>query len=174
MHSGIGGMVRLEELDSGRINHALFMFADCTNGRFVYPGAGASVSCTDTSDASGAFPIGTRFQLDLTPAQIASIKESSGASIANWKKTFLVALAEYGAYVGDGGGGSWGLHIESGSSYTSFGVSDKWVPLAIANNWNPYNGLYYGNLKEGALPDGSLWTSHLRVIDPCVTQNNCL
>ena len=46
-----------------------------------------------------------------------------------WQKTILRAMARYGLYVGDTGGGGWGIQFESGSSFTSFGQPDPWVRL---------------------------------------------
>ena len=39
-----------------------------------------------------------------------------------WKKTILRALATYGAYIGDTGGGGFNFQFQSGSTYTSFGA----------------------------------------------------
>jgi hypothetical protein len=79
-----------------------------------------------------------------------------------------VAAARYGMYVGDTGGGSWGIRLESGSSYTSFGRPDPLVAFAQANAWVPYQNTWIGHLH-----DGIDWHNRLRVIHPCVTQRTC-
>ncbi len=170
MMSGMAGMIRAQEMTAGKINHAIFMTANCSNGSYVYPAFHGTGTCSDTSNAP---PLGTRFQLNLTPTQIDSIKEN-GVAIPAWKKTILKAMAEYGAIFGDGTGGSWGLSIQSDRTYTSFGKPALMHQFAQANNWyQSSDGLRAGLIKGGTLPDGSLWTSHLRVIDPCVSQKSC-
>ena len=67
--------------------------------------------------------MGQHFFLEMTDAQIEAL------SVPSWQKTILRAMARYGLYVGDTGGGGWGIQFESGSSFTSFGQPDPWVRL---------------------------------------------
>jgi hypothetical protein len=118
------GIIRPQEIAAGRIDHALFMVVKCTNGTAVAP-AGPDVGRTCASMGlpnSGAPAMGQHFFLDMSTAEI----EALGAPA--WQKTVLRAMAEYGLYVGDTGGGF--LKLESGSSYTSFGQADPWVGVA--------------------------------------------
>ena len=67
--------------------------------------------------------MGQHFFLEMTDAEIEAL------SVPAWQKTILRAMARYGLYVGDTGGGGWGVQFESGSSFTSFGQADPWVAL---------------------------------------------
>jgi hypothetical protein len=155
-----GGVIRAQELAAGRIDHALFMVIKCGSGGKVYPAGGVGARCADTTNAP---PMGTRFQLTLTPAQIDAL------SVPAWKKTILRAMAEYGMYFGDTGGSGVGLQFESGATYTSFGYEDAMVTYArqvgIPRN---SDGKYAFNIR-----DGVDWQRHLRVVAPCETQGTC-
>ena len=71
-------------------------------------------------------------------------------------------MAHYGMYVGDTGGGGWGIQFESGSSYTSFGQPDPWVGLAAKLGAEEVkdNGRTLGIWDLGGAVD---WASKLRV-----------
>ncbi|MDQ3890559.1 MAG: LamG domain-containing protein [Actinomycetota bacterium] len=162
-YGNLAGIVRAAELAAGHIDHALFLVVKCTSGRVVYPAGGTGRTCDEIGQSTtDAPPMGARFQLAMTPEQI------DGLSVPQWKKTILRAMATYGMYVGDTGGGSWGIQMESGSTFTSFGVQDPLVAFAQANGWTPYNGRWVGNLS-----DGVDWSRYLRVVDPCVTAWTC-
>jgi hypothetical protein len=165
--SGFGslaGIVRGQELAAGEIRHALFMVVKCTNGEAVWPASGgAGTRCSDMglSDAD-APPMGTRFQLAMSDGEIAAL------GVPGWKQTLLRAMAHYGMYVGDTGGGSWGVQMESGSSYTSFGQEDPLVTFARRHGVPTYKGKYVLNLS-----DGVEWQQRLRVVDPCEGRGAC-
>jgi hypothetical protein len=119
------GIIRPEELAAGQIDHALFMVVKCTNGTSVWPAgssAGRSCSSMGLSDVN-APAMGQHFYLDMTDAEIDALPQPA------WQKTILRAMAHYGLYVGDTGGGC--LKIESASSYTSFGQADPWTQVAV-------------------------------------------
>jgi hypothetical protein len=118
------GIIRPQELAAGKIDHALFMVVKCTNGTSVAPaGPDTGRSCASIGlPNAGAPAMGQHFFLDMSAAEI----EALGAPA--WQKTVLRAMAEYGLYVGDTGGGF--LKLESGASYTSFGQADPWVGVA--------------------------------------------
>jgi hypothetical protein len=105
--------------------------------------------------------LGQHFYLDMTHAQIAAL------GVPQWKQTILTAMADYGMFVGDTGGDSWRLKIESGSSYTSFGYSDPWVTLGQAMGVPRYNGDYVFEL------DGGVDWTRLVAVDPCVSNGTC-
>jgi hypothetical protein len=118
------GIIRPQELAAEEIDHALFMVVKCTNGTSVAP-AGADVGRTCSSMGlpnTGAPAMGQHFFLDMSAAEIEAL------GVPAWQKTVLRAMAEYGLYVGDTGGGF--LKLESGSSYTSLGQADPWVGVA--------------------------------------------
>lgn len=158
------GIIRAGELRAGRINHALFMVARCDAGRWVYPATKGGSSCRQAGiDPAGAPPMGARFQLAMSPAEINALP------VPRWKKTILRAMARYGMYVGDTGGGSWGVQLESGSSHTSFGLTDPFVAFARANGWRRSgDGRYTGYLRSDVD-----WGRYLRVVDPCVARRSC-
>lgn len=154
------GMIRAQELKAGRIDHALFMTVDCDGGNFVWPATQASGrTCADKTNAP---PLGTRFQLNM------SVTEINALAVPAWKKTILRAMAEYGTYMGDVGGRTWGLMFESGSSYTSFGVEDPIETFGRQNGVTMWKGDYVFDLKTGVD-----YANRLRVIEPCVAQGTC-
>jgi len=159
------GLLRVEELEAGEINHALFMTVHCDAGGYVYPATKGGRSCASiglpTTDAP---PEGTRFQLAM------SREEINALSVPSWKKTILRAMARYGMFVGDTTGGAWGIQVESGEVYKSFGQEDKWRTFAkqVGAPYYAPDDVYVLNLK-----DGVDWASKLRVVAPCVSQGTC-
>ena len=113
---------------------------------------------------SNAPALGQHFYLDMSDAEI------TGLPIPAWKKTILRAMARYGMFVGDTGSDylGWTISLQSGSSYTSFGLGDPWENLARRYGISPSSGKYYFDLK-----DTVNWESRLRVANPCVSQQSC-
>jgi hypothetical protein len=112
---------------------------------------------------ANAPPMGSRFQLAMSDDQIAALP------VPPWKKAILTAMAHYGMYFGDTGGGAWGLQTESPATYTSFGQPDPIMTWAkTAPGVTMWNGNWVLNLK-----DGVDWARYLRVVDPCVAQGTC-
>ncbi|HWH10009.1 MAG TPA: hypothetical protein VG165_02695 [Solirubrobacteraceae bacterium] len=157
------GVVRLEELQAGAINHALFMYASCDSGTFVYPASKSGASCSSIGQSNtNAPPMGTRLQLNMTDAQISAL------AVPAWKKTILTAMAHYGLIMGDTGS-SWGIKEESGRVYTAYGAPDQWAAWAQTQpGVTSWNGISYFDLAGGVD-----WQSKLRVIAPCVSQATC-
>jgi len=163
MFGRLAGIIRAPELEVGEINHALYMVASCDSGEFVYPAMKTGRSCSSIGRSNqDAPPLGSRFQLDMSDAQIAAL------AVPAWKKTVLRAMAHYGLYMGDTGSGSWAIQAESGSSYTSFGYEDPLVTFARDQDVPAWNGR-----RVFDMADGVDWQRHLRLIDPCVTQRTC-
>lgn len=161
--SGFGnlaGIIRAQELAAGEIRHALFMVVKCSSGGKVYPVTGGAGSACD--DRSGAPPMGSRFQLDMSDAEIAVLP------VPGWKKTILRAMARYGMYMGDTGSGGWGIQMESGATYTSFGYEDPLVTFARSVGAPRFDGNFVLNIR-----DGVDWGARLRVVDPCVSDGGC-
>lgn len=159
----LGGIIRAQELQAGRIDHALFMMVGCTHSGHVYPAGGNSDICADQANAPRT---GERFQLAMSADEIQAL------AVPEWKKTILRALATYGAYVGDTGGNeAFTFQFESGSTYTSFGVADPLAAFAATNQGpdvKSVDGKWYFDLGSGVD-----WAGRLRVVDPCVTQETC-
>jgi len=159
-HFGLlAGIIRAPELEAGRIDHALVMVTDCTNG-FVPPASGGGLLC---SGQPGAPDAGMRFQLAMSDAQIDEL------GLPAWKKAILRAMADYGAYVEDTSGvRGWGVELESGSTYTSFGRPDQLVSVARQDGIPSLDGHYTLDLGSGID-----WRDKLRVIAPCVSEGRC-
>jgi hypothetical protein len=161
----LAGVIRAPEMQEGQINHALIVAVRCTSGGIVYPGRDSTGSpCQDRANAP---PIGARLQLAMSDTRLASLP------VPAWKRTILRAFAHYGAYVGDTGSSSWGIAIESGSTYTSFGAEDAWVTFARHQR----GGAVYHDVSERRyymdLGSGVDWGKYLRVIDPCAARGSC-
>jgi hypothetical protein len=159
----IAGVIRAQELAAGEINHALMMVISCDSGSYVYPATKTGRECSDVGlSNSGAPPMGTRFQLNYSDAEIDAL------AVPAWKKTILRAMAHYGLFFTDTGSGSWAIQAESGSTYTSFGYEDELVRFARTQpGVASHNGRYLFDVNGGVD-----W-SRLRVIDPCVTKGTC-
>jgi hypothetical protein len=166
-HFALGaGVIRPEELAAGEIDHALFMVVKCTNGRSVAP-AGGSVgrSCSSMGMSNSNAPrMGEHFVLDMSASEIDAL------ATAKWRKTILHAMAKYGLYVGDTGGGM--LKVQSGASWTSLGHSDPWLKLG--------RSLGVPQVRDGSrelrrfdLSDTVNWRSRLEVVSPCVALGSC-
>jgi hypothetical protein len=152
----LAGIIRAQEMAAGRIDHALFMVVECDNGRYVYPAMKSGRSCSDMGRSnSGAPPMGAHFQLDMSDSKIQSL------GLPRWKETILEAMAHYGMYVGDTGTDSWGVQLESGQTYTSFGREDAMVAWARSAGVPDYHGHFVMNLA-----DRVNWSRYLRVVAP--------
>lgn len=175
--ANLAGRVRAEELAAHKIDHALSIVIDCDDGTFVFPAKAHDKKCADTFDAP---PMGARFQLDLTSAEIDALPSPA------WKKALLHAMAEYGMFFGDTGSTFFfDVQTEGGRQYVATGVEDAWLLLAKSEGWSyyedpalgasdPYKG-YVGTMHNG--DDGIDWKSkvwsHVRMIDPCVSAGTC-
>jgi hypothetical protein len=154
-------VIRPEELAAGRIDHALFIVLSCVGSGasfgygagsgYVFPAAGGGGRCDDPD----APPMGARFQLALSDAEISALP------VPGWKKAILTALARYGGYVGDTGGNGFGFMLQSSSTYTSFGATDRLVDFARSSGLSGWEGRYVLNMA-----DGIDWARHLRVVIP--------
>jgi hypothetical protein len=98
----------------------------------------------------------------MSDAEIGSLR------VPAWKKTILRAMARYGMYFGDTGSGGWGLQMESGASYTSFGFEDALVTFARSAGVPGRDGQHVFDVGAGID-----WRSRLRVIDPCEARGDC-
>ncbi len=167
-HFGLlAGIVRPQELAAERIPHALFLTARCSSGRSVYPSAprGTGAPCRRFGEPdAGAPPMGAHLWLDMSEAQIDRL------DVPDWKRAILRALHRYGGFVGDtmNGHSSFGIMVESGASYTSFGYEDPWEELAEKLGAGESEGTRVLDLNTD--PD---WRRHLRILHPCVTRGTC-
>jgi hypothetical protein len=164
-HKGLaGGRVRAQELEAGRIDHALLMTVKCVNGSYVYPAESASATpCTQLGRSNANAPaLGAHFYLDYTSDEIQALP------VAPWKKAIVHAIARYGMFISDTGSGSWAYGaFEGGMTYESFGVEDRMVTYSREHGLPTYKGLYIFDMGAGVD-----W-SRLRVVDPCVAHGTC-
>jgi hypothetical protein len=165
------GIIRPQELEAEKINHALFIVLKCTsnttefgygehahaagnnNSSYVYPATSGGARCSGSE--ANVPPMGTWFTLAMTEAQINAL------NVPGWRKAILRAFANYGGFVGDTGGPGFALQFESGSSYTSLGQADPWVTFAKKHGLPGSGGRYTLNLSEGVE-----WSKYLRVMTP--------
>ncbi len=90
----IAGLILVDEIKAGRIDHALvFAYDHCRTGLFIPPASTAQVAQLDAVDTRG-IPMGGRIQLDPAWDVEHSALSPAGKIIAR-------ALQEYGAYCGD-------------------------------------------------------------------------
>jgi hypothetical protein len=176
-YGNLAGIIRAEELEAGAIHHALFLVIKCggkdpVTGKasFIYPATKGDQICSDPSSAP---PMGSHFYLAMSDEEI------NGLTVPQWKKTIFFAMAHYGLYMGDTGGPGFGLQLESGATYTSFGASDKTLDFAKANGWLKADnswaaGTEWENTYSGDVESGVDWRRYLKLLDPCVSQRNCV
>lgn len=95
----IAGLVRLEEIRAGRIEHALVFAYDGCRSEFFVPPASTAQATTPAISHSHGIPMGGRIQLD--PAW-----DVEHSSLSRAGKIIARALQRYGAYCGDYAGGN--------------------------------------------------------------------
>jgi hypothetical protein len=157
------GVVRESEIESGTIDHALFISVNGWNDR-VWPSADLSGTTGEVTDPN-APAMGARLWLDLTPTQINNL------GLPSWETTLLQAMHKYGMYVGDNGGAPWSVQFESGFDYTSFGLPDPWIAYAqsqgISSSYDSTTGrTVYKFDFQHALDSVGGWDQHLEVLTP--------
>jgi len=162
----LAGRIRYQEIAAGRISHALFAASSKIAYTWVYP---AGQSRSGQNPRRGYPPMGARFQLDpryLTGKRLATYPP--------WKRAVLRAIRDYGFYLGDSTHGSLKLlPIESGTSYTSFGLPDPWVQYARAHDLpSSHDSRIDRTVYQFDLAGGVDWR-RLRVIDPCLAAKDC-
>jgi hypothetical protein len=90
----VAGLIFVDEIKAGRIEHALcFAYDHCRGGFFVPPASTAQVTMQEMTNRTG-IPMGGRIQLD--PAW-----DVEGSPLSRSGRIIARALQEYGAYCGD-------------------------------------------------------------------------
>jgi hypothetical protein len=90
----VAGLIFVEEIKAGRIDHALaFAYDHCRTGLFVPPASTAQVAQLDAVGSRG-IPMGGRIQLDPS-------WDVEGSALTPAGKIIARALQEYGAYCSD-------------------------------------------------------------------------
>jgi hypothetical protein len=160
--ANFAGEIRGDELAAGVINHALFVVTPCTNGDLgVYPGDtnnGPWFPCSNLGQSNTNAPSGgALLWLDYTDAQIAA------SGWPTWQKAIATAVAHYGAYVGDNGGGP-NFQFAADETYSVYGQTSPVVGVAQAAGI----GFISANQSYPFNPSAIDWAHHLHVVDPCV------
>ena len=176
----LAGRIRIEELTSGSINHALTIAVPCTKNNSIWPATHKAVPAYCNSLGQLDWPLmGQLLWLDLDANAIESDPTSKNAP--PWAKTILKAMHDHGLYVNDNGGyqsAFFQLQTEAQAQYTSLGVSDPWFSFA-QSNWvlgssNDRVGFLQGPAPQSpAQKDAfftewrNFWQQHLHVVDTC-------
>ena len=162
----LGGRIRYQEMAAGRIDHALFAASSQIAYTWVYPAEKSDGGDNPRQDYP---PMGERFQLDPS-----YMTDQRLATYPPWKRAVLKAIRDYGFFLGDSTSKSLAvIPIESGTSYTSFGLPDPWVRYAKAHRLpSSYDSQIHRIVYSFDLASGVDW-SKLRAIDPCVTSKDC-
>jgi hypothetical protein len=146
------GSIRGQELAAGVINHALSVVAKCTNGTHVAPATGNALGGCPNAPADGA-----RLQLRMSDSQVDAL------AVPAYQKTILKAMAHYGLFITDTGGGPMDLDYEPAIDYTSFGNTSNTVMSYLQTQG--YSDPYTITI---ALP----WTD-FQVVSPCYAARTC-
>jgi hypothetical protein len=141
------GVVTPEELDAGRIDHALMVVAYCTTG--ATNGSGTTRQCSSVGKPEGP-PNGARLQLQISDTELAAFPA--------WKRTILRAMRDYGIYIAETGGGFLKADYAANSA-----LATKWQNWMSRNDDQPGVNAAYRTLD---LVSGVNWRSRLRVIAP--------
>ena len=152
------GIPRFDELANGLVPHALFASTACVTGSVLYPGKSQGTTC---SSGTGP-PMGARFQLTLTDAQINALSNAYP-----WEKTMLHAMHDYGVYVADtegesspgGGGATLVLRWESETQYYVYGQTYP-IPSSVSSNIAHFESLID-------------WKNSFRIVAPCYALETC-
>lgn len=116
------GVIRIEELVQGQINHALFIAVNGWHGR-VYPGQSGGQHSGEVADPN-APAMGQLLRLNMAASEIQAL------SVPDWQKTVLTAMADFGMYVGDQSGSVIALQTESDVPYVARGAAPAGVAWA--------------------------------------------
>ncbi len=139
------GVIRMQELVSGQINHPIYLNTVCSSGTFVFPNVAGNVAqvCSNIGlSNTNALPNGSLIFFDYTNAQLADmcplpICSPAGAhAISVWQYPIIKALTYYGGYFGDTSGQTSGgimpSRAEAGDAYHLLNIS------------SPHGGSYSG------------------------------
>jgi hypothetical protein len=163
----LAGRIRFQELDAGRIRHALFATSSQIASTHVFP---AEKSDGERDAAQGYPPMGTRFQLD--PDYMT--EERLKSDYPPWKRALLRAVRDYGFYLGDSTASPLKLvPIESGTSYTSLGLDDPWQEYGKRHDLPIVLDSSTDERVYAFQPETGIDWTRLRVIEPCVTERTC-
>jgi hypothetical protein len=165
--SVLAGVIRLAELQSGNIPHALSIVVPHLDPtQFEYPADQTDGDCAPPSPpdtTTTCLRLGMRLRLNITEADI------EAGNFPFWKQAILRAFRDYGAFVADSGGvDQWSFESEGGRGYMAFGLPDPWLGFMEQNGVTFDGGTtWFLNVR-----DGVDW-SKLQVLAPCVSRGTC-
>jgi hypothetical protein len=150
----LAGLVTVDEFQSGTIHHAIAVAPGCNNGAgSVYP-ATASASNPCPSGAGPGIPHGSRIWSDLTDAQVDALHMDVVSTM------LLKALHNYGGFATDTNG--WrAFDIRNLMETPTSPQGQTW--------WSQNGGTNPALNHQSA----SFFTTHLHVLQVCVTQGSC-
>jgi hypothetical protein len=185
------GLIRVQELIQGQINHALVLNTGCTNGTVVFPNLYSYNTASVCSNKTNRPPNGALVFLDYTPTQLTTLK----AQLPAWQYPIIAAMSKYGGYISDTGSspGSRSIEpsrIESGQSYKYYGKTDPMWSFMAKNcgvgcklgthSLSPPYSSYVYSLSVFAnipnLPGPSCSSSacgvvqHMHIANPCIAK----
>jgi hypothetical protein len=187
-HCSNAGLIRANELVTGRINHALKIILECQGPGAVYPVAANLATDACPAGASGGPALGARIWYDVPDATT-----NATTSLQPWEKAILNALHDYGGYFmdnscpkGDGSGrcavnvSGIGFMLESEEPFFDFNYPGE--------NWNPYAALASQGWTHFTVPntraDQQRWVGadpwnpvdflhHMHWLAPCSARGSC-
>jgi uncharacterized repeat protein (TIGR02543 family) len=172
------GEIRVKELMSGHINHAVYLNLNCTEGYPVFPNIfywGTASLCGSIGlSRTNRPPNGSLFFFDYTDSQLAQVKQYLPA----WQYPYVEAMTHYGGYIGDTGSSSYGLvpsRIEDSNAYVTAGLKNPvfgWLSQFPTARCGTYqcNTAWNALMANAPSCPASLCdiTKHIHVASPCV------
>ena len=167
------GLIRVQELMQGHINHVLYLNTNCTMGEPVFPDTvshGTAMLCsTARLSTANRPPNGSLVFLDYTTAQLADLK----LKLPAWQYPVIEAMTLFGGYLGDtGASGISPQRFEDSIGYKVAGLSDpifKWIAPQAHSNCNhdltKCITQWFANVPNES---GTDITHHIHIAHPCV------
>lgn len=169
------GIITYHDLSTAHINHAVYIVANCSNGRSVYPAYSGNAGAGECSDPTNAPAFGQWLQLNMSSRQINHLRAPK------WMKAVYLAMARYGAMVYDAGSnGAFDIQIESPESFTALDRGNPFVGWAAQQRRHTRSSHVGAYVSAGGMHfwldfsrGGIDWFSKLRVIAPCAIAGSC-
>jgi len=192
--------VRIQELISGNINHAIGIGVPCNQSTLVFPASSVDLVCT----GSNGLPVSSNdpvfaglYWLDYTTAQI------NAMGLPAWKSAILKAMSTYGFYptVTIGGQAFTGFQmintVESQTAYKFAGQTTSPInplcsqsQIAICTTGSPSTAIFETDIFNADIPlvqtigstsvdpaghacnsaGGCDWRGHVHLLDSCVAK----
>jgi hypothetical protein len=198
--AAIAQIVRIQELISGNINHAIGIGVPCNASTLVFPASSVDLVCTGSNGlpVSSSDPIfAGLYWCDYTTAQI------NAMGLPAWKSALLKACSTYGMYpiYTIGGQAFTGFQmvnsVESQTAYKFAGQTTSPInplcsqsQIAICTTGSPSTAIFETDIFNADIPlvqtvgstssdpaghacnsvGGCDWRGHIHLLDPCVAK----